>query len=145
MGSRITGVNGSSFLTIMDDDDDEPFVNVVIDIQEEYVLINGPSVTMVELTEPRASDYDEKPVKSLLTDRPDIPRKAKQLPPAEANGTAQNGKHALDDVAEVEQKSLKRAHPGDDNQPSKKAKTGDSSADDVVLVEDAGGAIVIDD
>ncbi|KAL3960268.1 hypothetical protein ACCO45_005385 [Purpureocillium lilacinum] len=117
------GVNGSSFLTIMDDDDDEPFVNVVIDIQEE------------------ASDYDEKPVKSLLTDRPDIPRKAKQLPPAEANGTAQNGKHALDDVAE----SLKRAHPGDDNQPSKKAKTGDSSADDVVLVEDAGGAIVIDD
>ncbi|KAJ6441848.1 ubiquitin-activating enzyme E1-like protein [Purpureocillium lavendulum] len=122
------GIDGSSVLTIMDEDDDDPFVNVVIDIQEV------------------PSSSDEKPIRSLLAGRPDIPRKPKKASQPEANGIAQNGKHALDDdVAEVGQKSLKRAHPGDDSQPTKKAKTGDPSTDDVVVVEDAGGAIVIDD
>ena len=32
------GINGSTFLTVIDEDDEDPFVNVVIDIQEGYVL-----------------------------------------------------------------------------------------------------------
>ncbi|TDZ67313.1 Ubiquitin-activating enzyme E1-like [Colletotrichum trifolii] len=129
------GITEDTFLTIIDEDDDDPFVNVVVSIQE----IKEPS--------------EDKPVKGLLADRkPEIPRKPKKEAPApaiEANGTGQqNGKHSLDAPAE-EAPSLKRARPDDGDEPTeaKKAKVATtSSGDDVVIVDDStGGAIVIDD
>lgn len=121
------GVNGGSFLTVMDDDDDA-FVNVVINIEESSV-------------------GDEKPVKALTTDRPEIPRKPKKTAAPEANGESQqNGKHAADAGGPgPEHKGVKRRHADDEDLPSKRAKATDSAADGFVVVDDAGGAIVIDD
>ncbi|KAF4844255.1 Ubiquitin-activating enzyme E1-like [Colletotrichum siamense] len=129
------GITEDTFLTVIDEDDDEPFVNVVISIQESK--------------EP----LEDKPVKGMTADqKPEIPRKPKKETPAppaaESNGTSQqNGKHSLD-VSE-ESPNLKRPRPDDGDEPieAKKAKVATtSSSDDVVLVDDStGGAIVIDD
>ncbi|KND94396.1 Ubiquitin-activating enzyme E1-like protein, partial [Tolypocladium ophioglossoides CBS 100239] len=122
------GITGSSFLTIIDEDDKDPFVNVVVNIQEGTL------------------DDQEIPVKISLANCPEIPRKPKKPAQQVVNGAGkQNGKHPLDAAPEPEQKGVKRSHPGDDDQPTKKAKVSDSAADDVVIVDDAGGAIIIDD
>ncbi|KAM4059143.1 thiF family protein [Hirsutella rhossiliensis] len=109
------GIHEGSFLTIIDEDDEDTFVNVVVAIQEGI------------------TDGEEKPVKSSFVERPEIPRKPKKLAQPEAN--------------EPEHKGIKRSHPDDEGQPTptKKAKMVDSMTSDVVIVEDAGGAIVIDD
>lgn len=99
-----------------------------------------------KLTVFRTLDDEEKPVKTSLTDRPEIPRKPKKPAQPVVNGAGkQNGKHPLDEAPEPGQQGVKRSHPGDDDQPIKKAKMTDSATDDVVIVDDAGGAIVIDD
>lgn len=46
-------------------------------------------------------------------------------------------------VEEGAAKNLKRSNPDEGDRPAKKAKIA-ASKDDVVVVEDAGGAIVID-
>ncbi|KAH8706521.1 hypothetical protein BGZ61DRAFT_222642 [Ilyonectria robusta] len=123
------GIQKDSFLTIIDDDDDDTFVNIVINIQEGNL------------------DADKKPIEATFTDTPQIPRKPKKVQPVETNGTGQQNGQATADtdaVVEVEPKSLKRSHPDDVGQPLKKVKIAESSAE-VVVVEDAGGAIVIDD
>ncbi|PFH56654.1 hypothetical protein XA68_16193 [Ophiocordyceps unilateralis] len=114
------GIKDGSFLTVVDDCDENPLVNVVLDVEE------------------RSTNDEEKPIKLTLTGRPEIPEK----PAKEANGDGQqNGKH---DVAVPEPKGFKRGHSEDGSQPSKKAKMGDAHSD-VVVVDDAGGAILIVD
>ncbi|EQL04158.1 Molybdenum cofactor biosynthesis, MoeB [Ophiocordyceps sinensis CO18] len=121
------GIRGGSFLTIIDEDDDDTLVNVVVIIQEGI------------------TDSDEKPVKASFIDRPEIPRKPKKPAQTEANGDGHlNGKHSLDAAPEPERKGTKRSLPDEGGQPTKKARMADST-NDVVIVEDAGGAIVIDD
>lgn len=86
-------------------------------------------------------------MKGIIVDRPNIPYKAKKAAPEEADNTAQqNGKHALNGAA-PDSKGVKRSldQSEDDGQPLKKARHTEPAADDVVVVEDAGGAIVIDD
>ncbi|OHF02378.1 ThiF family protein [Colletotrichum orchidophilum] len=125
------GIKEDSFLTVIDEDDDEPFVNVVISIQESK--------------EPLA----DKPIQGLVADKkPEIPHKPKKEAPAESNGLSeQNGKPAVE--ASEELANLKRPRPDDGDEPiqAKKAKVvATTSSDDVVLVDDStGGAIVIDD
>lgn len=89
---------------------------------------------------------DANPFKTSFTETPQIPRKPSKPAPAETNG---NGVHA-DSNGTSEGNATqghKRSRSGDDGQPPKKARLGEPAPadDDVVLVEDAGGAIVIDD
>ncbi|KAI9158580.1 Ubiquitin-activating enzyme E1-like [Paramyrothecium foliicola] len=121
------GIKNDSFLTIIDEDEDDPIVNVVLSIQ---------SGTM---------DPEEGPIKAPFTESPQLPRKPKKSEPLETNGHGQqNGKHSLDAGDEPEPKGVKRARLDDSEQPAKKAKL-ETSSEDVVVVEDSGGAIVIDD
>lgn len=133
-------------MTIIDDDDDDTFVNIVINIQEGSVPDPQERHVLVA-NKSRNLDADKKPIEVTFTDTPQIPRKPKKVQPVETNGTGQqNGQPTADAdaVVEVEPKSLKRSHPDDVEQPLKKVKIAESSAE-VVVVEDAGGAIVIDD
>ncbi|KAM3507615.1 hypothetical protein MY10362_001689 [Beauveria mimosiformis] len=118
------GIRNGSFLTIMDDSDEDTLVNIVLDIEE------------------RALDPTEKPYKAVLEGKPDIPRKPKKAVSPEMNGTG-----TTNGTAHVEgPKGVKRPNVDGEEQPSKKVKiAGTGQDDDVVLVEDAGGAIVIDD
>ncbi|KAK8026130.1 hypothetical protein PG990_003953 [Apiospora arundinis] len=118
------GIKQDTFVTIVDEEDEDVFVNVVLNIQEAK--------------EPLA----DKPIKSLEPDQaPNIPRKPKKEPAQESNGVNLDG--------DASAKDLKRARDdeGDVPQPSKKAKTSGANDDDVVLVgdESSTGAIVIDD
>ncbi|RSM07549.1 hypothetical protein CEP52_005141 [Fusarium oligoseptatum] len=116
------GVKKDSFLTVIDQDDDDTFVNVVINIQEGTF------------------EADKKPVEATFTEKPQIPRKPKKPQPADANGHGElNGK-----AVSVEPKGVKRPLAEDSGQPLKKAKLVESGPE-VVVVEETGGAIVIDD
>ncbi|KAK0389805.1 hypothetical protein NLU13_3378 [Sarocladium strictum] len=123
------GIDDSSFLTVMDEDDDDTFVNVIISVQKGTFAESDP------------------PLKSQLDEKPSIPRKPKKASngaPAESNGV-QNGKHSIDGEPQTVSQGLKRSRLDEDGPPLKKAKmAGGKVDDDVVVVEDAGGAIVID-
>ncbi|KAL1856475.1 hypothetical protein VTK73DRAFT_8271 [Phialemonium thermophilum] len=138
------GIRQDSTLTVVDEDEEDPYVNVVIHFQES----EGSS--------------RDKPVQGLLADRkPEIPRKPKKTPAREpkldVGGT--NGKHAAaadnvvddDDEVELVQEggAAKRPRPDEEQgegQPAKKARIAGADDDGVVVVDDeAGGAIVIDD
>ncbi|KIE02655.1 Molybdenum cofactor biosynthesis, MoeB, partial [Metarhizium majus ARSEF 297] len=151
------GIKGGSFLTVIDEDDDEPLVNIVINIEEGAV------------------ETQDKPVEVHFDKQPEIPQKPKKALIATnggPNGIQQNGKPSdqdaqnralkrahpgddaqsrvfkrahLDDNAQGEGGTLKRSHPGDDAQPAKKARIAGAEDDDVVLVQDDAGAIVIPD
>ncbi|KAK4083472.1 uncharacterized protein Triagg1_1134 [Trichoderma aggressivum f. europaeum] len=131
LGKKLTelGIKGGSFLTVTDEDDDAPFVNLVIDIQNGIL------------------DNQRESFRTVHAGRPEIPHKTQKTSPVETNGNGhgqQNGKHSLEDEVVEESKGTKRPLPDDGSPPFKKAKLV-GSADDVVVVEDAGGAIVIDD
>ncbi|KAK0766039.1 hypothetical protein N5P37_001981 [Trichoderma harzianum] len=131
LGKKLTelGIKGGSFLTVTDEDDDAPFVNLVIDIQNGIL------------------DNQRESFRTVHAGRPEIPHKTQKSSPVETNGNShgqQNGKHSLEDEVVEESKGTKRPLPDDSSPPFKKAKLV-GSADDVVVVEDAGGAIVIDD
>ncbi|KAF4584378.1 Ubiquitin-activating enzyme E1-like protein [Ophiocordyceps camponoti-floridani] len=110
------GVDNGTLLTVVDDGDENPLVNVVLDVEE------------------RPTDDEEKPVRLTLAERPNIPQK----PTApESNGDVQqNG------ARDAAPKGVKRGHSEDDRPPTKKAKTADL---DVVVVDDSGGVILIAD
>ncbi|KAH0599562.1 hypothetical protein MHUMG1_02350 [Metarhizium humberi] len=149
------GIKGGSFLTVIDEDDDEPLVNIVINIEEGAV------------------ETHDKPVEVHFDKQPEIPQKPKKALIATnggPNGIQQNGKpsdqdaqsralkraHPGDDAQSrvfkrahlddnAQGGALKRTHPGDDAQPAKKARIAGAEDDDVVLVQDDAGAIVIPD
>ncbi|KAK3297821.1 uncharacterized protein B0H64DRAFT_132239 [Chaetomium fimeti] len=138
LGKKLSelGIKPDSFLTITDEDDEDPYVNVVVAIQEAK--------------EP----LDDKPIKGVSSGEVKIPTKPKKTPAPEANG--QNGRgiengsrQQSEGVAEVV--PAKRPHPEDPEDVAvvKKAKTVASATDKddgvVVLDDAAGGAIVIDD
>lgn len=124
------GIKPDTFLTITDEDDDEPFVNVVLSVQ-------------------RAKEEEpEKPVKALSGQKFEIPKKPKQDSPAAPTAVSKpNGKHEVDGDS-----SQKLKRPRDDEaepREAKKAKHGvsDDTEEGVLVVEDddATGAILIDD
>ncbi|KAH6645921.1 ThiF family protein [Truncatella angustata] len=125
-------LKSGSFLTIVDEADEDVFVNVVLSILETKETLG------------------DKPIKGLEPDKaPEIPRKPKKEPVPESNGVAQtNGKHTLG--SDAGPNDLKRARDDDADAPSstKKAKTAQRpDDDDIVVVDDAAapGAILIDD
>ncbi|KAK0639074.1 hypothetical protein B0T16DRAFT_422371 [Cercophora newfieldiana] len=127
------GIKSDSFLTIADEEDDDPFVDVQLAIQEA--------------TEP----LPDKPIQGTWSGIIAVPTKPKAAsapaqPATNGNGVA-NGKHTLDDEVLETSGPIKRPRPGDDTESPtiKKVKTAPAD-DDVVLLDDsAGGAIIIDD
>jgi ubiquitin-like 1-activating enzyme E1 B len=132
-------------LTVIDEDDEDAWVNVVISVEEGYGFLGRDRQTHGKLTASRSFGEDESPFKSSSAEPPEIPRKPKKAAPAETNGAAdQNGDDAVEEVGVP--KGVKRTRPDDDGgQPLKKAKMAESAGDDIVIIEDAAGAIVIGD
>ncbi|CEI69537.1 unnamed protein product [Fusarium venenatum] len=121
------GIKKDSFLTVIDQDDDDTFVNVVINIQEGTL------------------EEDKKPVEAKFSDKPEIPRRPKKPQPAELNSNGETNGEAID----AEHKGVKRPHTEDGGQPLKKVKITPSGAEIVDVDQNeghvSGGAIVIDD
>ncbi|KAM0330677.1 hypothetical protein ACHAQA_003629 [Verticillium albo-atrum] len=145
------GIKGDSFLTVTDEDDEDTFVNVVINIEERYAAMNHllPS----ELTIDSTDATHDKPVKGLVIDqKPQIPRKPKAAPPAPGasttNGTGNaNGKRPLEDVSEVSGAKRARSDGEGEVPEAKKAKVS-AATDDIILIEDEpneDATILLDD
>ncbi|PNH45676.1 hypothetical protein VD0004_g2307 [Verticillium dahliae] len=129
------GVKADSFLTVTDEDDDDTFVNVVINLEESTNLAQ------------------DKPVKGLTIDQdPKIPRKPKTAAPAPetsvVNGSSNtNGKRPLEDKSEVSSSKRARSDDGGDVPEAKKAKIS-AATDDIILIEDdpsEDATILLDD
>ncbi|KAI1269541.1 hypothetical protein F5Y18DRAFT_370456 [Xylariaceae sp. FL1019] len=130
------GLNQNSFVTIVDEEEEDTMINVVLNIQE--ATLEAP----------------KKPIKVPGPDKtPDIPRKPRPEPAVESNGVEQaNGK--TDDLVA---KSVTQVDDGVSKSDLKRRRDDDEAGvtlvkrtkrdDDVVVVaDDAGtGAIVIDD
>ncbi|KAJ2986992.1 hypothetical protein NUW58_g4754 [Xylaria curta] len=116
------GINQNSFVTIVDEEEDDTFINVVLNIQSSPVESTG------------------KPIKGLEPDKaPEIPRK----PRKEINGH----NHQEKPQPETQPSDLKRPRIDDNDAPSAKKRAKMAVNDDIVLVDDdAGtGAITIED
>ncbi|KAM0586503.1 hypothetical protein ACHAP6_005301 [Verticillium nonalfalfae] len=129
------GVKADSFLTVTDEDDDDTFVNVVINLEET------------------TNSTQDKPVKGLTIDQdPKIPRKPKTAAPAPeisvVNGSSNtNGKRSLEDNSEVSSSKRARSDDGGDVPGAKKAKTS-AATDDIILIQDdptEDATILLDD
>ncbi|KAI1179595.1 hypothetical protein F4777DRAFT_586017 [Nemania sp. FL0916] len=127
------GINQNSFVTIVDEGEEDAFINVVLNIQSSSLENTG------------------KPIKGLEPDRaPEIPRKPRKEPTIEPNGDHTHTQDREIDV-EVPPKDLKRPREdqSDADAPSmKKKKANVAATDDVILLEsdDPGtGAITIED
>ena len=126
------GVHSDDFLTIIDDEDDDPRVNLSLSISEQTL------------------PDDAKPVQLLAN--LDIPRKPKPVsapivPNGDANGHAEdtNGIIGMKRKREAEEPDLDIAKP---NKMQKNLKAEAYHGDDVIIADDDGnndGAIVIDD
>jgi len=131
------GIKGDSFLTIIDDDDENP---------------KGPRVNLL-LNVQESATPDDKPIKSLdiaITpvtngDSPasPIPRRKKPSPPS--NGHVTNGALASTNGGSATKRRASEAF-GNESPLSKKAKIQQNSVQkDVIEIEDTDGAILIDD
>ncbi|KAI0973047.1 hypothetical protein F4678DRAFT_35890 [Xylaria arbuscula] len=123
------GIDQNSFVTIVDEEDDDTFINVVLNIQSSPI------------------ENTAKPIKGLEPDKaPEIPRKPRKEPTTETNGTElTNGKHELE--LKDTPNDLKRQRADEnDSRSTKKAKM--AVTDDVVLIGEGAastGAITIED
>jgi ubiquitin-like 1-activating enzyme E1 B len=126
-------IKGDSFLTIIDEEEENPRVNLILNIQESATSLEGPSIVSLD-------------GKSLG----EIPRRQKPAAPtqngislAPANGAA-NG-HAVESSLKNKRTA---ADAFDDDEPgakrSKRASPGVSN-DQVIVLDDADGSILIDD
>ncbi|PHH83841.1 hypothetical protein CDD82_32 [Ophiocordyceps australis] len=118
------GICTNSFLTVIDDDDNEPFVNVVINIEQGTL------------------DDAEKAVRLSLSERPVIAKKEKQgaQDSVTQNGQEDGGQDGTSS-SDKEPRGTKRGHD-DDLQPTKRAKM---TKEEALVVEDGSGAILIED
>lgn len=145
------GVKADSFLTVTDEDDDDTFVNVVINLEERYGCTKPLLTSLLTLSSTNLAQ--DKPVKGLTIDQdPKIPRKPKTAAPAPetsvVNGSSNtNGKRPLEDKSEVSSSKRARSDDGGDVPEAKKAKIS-AATDDIILIEDdpSGDAtILLDD
>ncbi|KAI1201865.1 ThiF family protein [Nemania serpens] len=124
------GINQNSFVTIVDEEEEDTFINVVLNIQSSSIESTG------------------KPIKGLEPDKaPEIPRKPKKEPPAEANGIILDIRQRPSD-AEERPRDLKRPREDQNDMPSTKKRAKMAATDDIVVLEgdDPGtGAITIED
>lgn len=134
------GINGDSFLTVIDDDDN-PRVNLSLSISEQYVT---PYSNMERSDSCRPLPEDSKPI--FLPQKLNIPRK-----PADTASSTQNdnlnGSGPSNGVPTAKRK--RDSEDFDDDQPrnTKQGKTHKPSTDEsIISIDDAAaGAIVIEE
>ncbi|KAH8883418.1 hypothetical protein GQ53DRAFT_663839 [Thozetella sp. PMI_491] len=133
LGKKLSelGIKQDSFLTITDEDDEEPYVNVVLNI--------------------RAAKELDKPVKGASPGDIKIPRKPKKSLPVHSNGTHENGTgshgNGQDGGTSSKRRRSEAAEEGSSAKRTKATTANPGDDDDVVVLVDnaSSGAIVIDD
>ncbi|KAK5015750.1 E1 ubiquitin-activating protein uba2 [Cryomyces antarcticus] len=141
------GIKGDSFVTVVDDEDESPRVNVVFAISEQSLPAPAAPITA-----PPAFDIPRRP-KPTQPVRPTTPEPiaATAAAAAATNGTAAHD-HALTNGSGKRKRAADDAGSGEEEEARKKGRIGERAAMDaevdgeVVLLDEAGGgAIVIDD
>lgn len=154
------GIKTDSFLTVIDDDDENPRVNLSLSISEKYTIIAELTRCILLMKRYRPLPADSKPV--ILPQRLEIARKLKVVEDSQPDGPLMNGlskqavngnnakrKRSPEDSVLDQEQLLKRKRDDTDSSinpvTSKKSKTKDDGNDAIVLDDSSGGAIVIDD
>lgn len=121
------GIQPDSFLTVTDEDDVEPFVNVVLHIETPH------------------EEQPDKPIKALA-ERLEIPKKPQQEPPVETKPPESNGVVIIDDESASKRKRPLEEEAGSPEAKKKKLDaTAAAKGKAALVIDDDGGAILIDD
>lgn len=131
------GIKVDSFLTVIDDDEKSPRVNLSLSISEKSLPSDSKPVILPQKI--------EIPVKPTITEAP--------IPNGEANGSAMplNGiaakrKRSLDDSFYDQEQLVKRKRETDSETKQLSPGNGTAKAEDAIVLDDSSnGAIVIDD
>lgn len=134
------GINGDSFLTVIDDDDN-PRVNLSLSISEQYVI---PYSKMKCSNNRRPLPEDSNPI--ILPQKLDIPRKPTDTAPSTQNDNL-NGPRPPNGVPTTKRKRDSEDVDDDQSRNTKQGKTRIPSTDEeIISIDDAGGgAIVIEE
>ncbi|KAH9224509.1 hypothetical protein DL95DRAFT_378124 [Leptodontidium sp. 2 PMI_412] len=134
------GIKGDSFLTVIDEDDNNPRVNLVLNVQESTAM-DGKPIKSLDITRVTNGDTPTSP----------IPRKKSSPKPSgdeATNGSSMKSNGSSATIPNGTGSGVKRSAAdalGDDTPSGKKSKqTTDNTDDDVIIVDDADGAILID-
>jgi len=142
------GIKGDSFLTVIDEDEENPRVNLVINVQESPAAMDDKPILPLD-----AHSYGQKPIF-------DIPRRQKSIanPTETANGDVQNTngsvimKRKAEETLGSSSSANKRSASGfsGDTPIAKRSKVaqngGPAPDNELIILDDTGDdAIVIDD
>merc|ERR1712093_27360 len=134
------GIKGDSFLTVIDEDDENPRVNLVLNVQESTTVDDNP-IKSLDITKSTDGDAPTSP----------IPRKKKAAKPSTddtMNGSSLKSNGSSVTLSNGNGTAVKRSAAdalGDDIPSGKKSKQNtDEQGDDVIVLDDADGAILID-
>ena len=156
------GVKSDSFLTVIDDDDENPRVNLSLSILERYYIQTKIRLPKLLIANHRPLPTDSKPIilprkleiarkPKIVTDsQPDALATTNSLPATGLNGTGAKRKRSPEDSVLDQEQLLKRKRseadqPADAVAAKKNKITGAGDNDMIVLDDSSGGAIVIDD
>lgn len=150
MSNYSIGIKQDSFITIVDESDEDILTNVIVNIQEAYVYPTRRLTPLLTLYFSKQTTEDV-PVKGLSDDTiSKIPRRPKKAPEPETNGTSNTSSKRAADL-DIPINNMKRARIDDDGeapQPKKlKVASGPTDGDEVICLDadQDSGAIVIDD
>ena len=135
------GVKADSFLTVIDDDEEDPRLNLSILINQK--LVSCRSQFAGYMTDHFRTVPDSKPL--ILSRRPEIVRKPAVI---ETTNSSMNGNGAANGTVGKRKRSVSPDTDSYDIQPSSKRGKLEkgTDADDLIVVDDSSnGAIVIDD
>ncbi|KAG0651270.1 Pmt3-activating enzyme subunit 2 [Hyphodiscus hymeniophilus] len=136
------GIKSDSFLTVTDEDEDNPRVNLVLNVRESSTELDDKPIKGLDIS---ASSEAELPTSP-------IPRRKKPAPPVQpalTNGHANGKKEGSDPISSAAKKrTASEALDGDSPDATRKKHQpngqGTTENDDLIIIED-DGAILIDD
>lgn len=137
------GIKADSFLTVVDEDEDNPRVNLSFSIAEKYVgAASSPSIVLI-FKSCRTLPDDSDPV--VIPEKPQIPRKPNDNGTPKTNDQP-NGTIMTNGATAKRKRSLDD-NPGDDSlQSGKRGRIVSLKEVDPIVLDDSGnGAIVVDD
>jgi len=131
------GIKGDSFLTVIDDDDENPRVNLILSVQESATPMGDKPIKSLDIIKPAEGEFTTSP----------IPRRKKVVPDVESNG------HGTKDVPNSNPGKRTASDAIQDGSPlTKRPKTtlngmngSPAKAEEIVIDDSANGAILIDD
>ncbi|CAG8980361.1 hypothetical protein HYALB_00013686 [Hymenoscyphus albidus] len=143
------GIGGDTFLTIIDEDDDNPRVNLELIVQES-TTVDGKPIQAVNFPPPVSAPTDgsesQEPQSPIPRKKPSSSSNRNGVHAAEPSVTNGNGNVSEPSGSSpIKKRTISQVEEAEHQAKRSKLQTAVPDDDDIIIVEDTDGAIVIDD